>query len=99
MGGVCLRSVAGRSEHESLALREHAQQILEAVAKDVKDPRSDDEQLEKSRGRAPQLMERPGNRGGNARNPPGRICLALTSTRWLRSTRAARQRASPVGAS
>ena len=42
---------------KSLALREHAQQILEAVAKDIRSPQSDDEQVEKSRGRAPQLID------------------------------------------
>lgn len=44
---------------KSLALREHAQQILEAVAKDIRSPQSDDERVEKSRGRAPQLIDAP----------------------------------------
>lgn len=36
----------------NLALRDHAQQILEAVAKDLEEPQTDLEQMEKSKGRA-----------------------------------------------
>jgi signal transduction histidine kinase len=43
----------------SLALRDHAQQILEAVAKDLSTPQTPREQIEKSRGRAPKLMGAP----------------------------------------
>jgi hypothetical protein len=44
---------------KSLALRNHAQQILEAVAKDLSTPQSRDEQAEKSMGRAPRLVDAP----------------------------------------
>lgn len=40
----------------SLALRDHAQQILEAVAKDLSASQSQDAQAAKSMGRASQLM-------------------------------------------
>jgi signal transduction histidine kinase len=43
----------------SLALRDHAQQILEAVAKDLSTPQSREAQHEKSLGRAPKLSEAP----------------------------------------
>jgi signal transduction histidine kinase len=39
----------------SLALRDHAQQILEAVAKDLTTPQSREEESEKSKGRAPKV--------------------------------------------
>lgn len=39
----------------SLALRDHAQQILEAVARDLTTPQTRDEQAEKSKGRAPEV--------------------------------------------
>lgn len=41
----------------SLALRDHAQQILEAVAKDIVQPQTRVEQARKSKGRAPQVMD------------------------------------------
>ncbi|EDT39108.1 sensor histidine kinase [Burkholderia ambifaria] len=41
---------------DSRALRDHARQILEAVAKDIATPQSRDEQREKSLGRAPAPM-------------------------------------------
>ena len=44
---------------KSLALRDHAQQILEAVAKDLSTPQSRDAQTAKSLGRAPTLFEAP----------------------------------------
>jgi signal transduction histidine kinase len=40
----------------SLALRDHAQQILEAIAKDIVQPQTRVEQAQKSKGRAPQVM-------------------------------------------
>ena len=43
----------------SLALRDHAQQILEAVAKDLASPQTRDAQSEKSKGRAPRLSGAP----------------------------------------
>ena len=43
----------------SLALRDHAQQILEAVAKDLSTTQSKEAQLQKSWGRAPQLSNAP----------------------------------------
>ena len=43
----------------SLALRDHAQQILEAVAKDLSTSQSRDAQAAKSSGQAPQLMSAP----------------------------------------
>ena len=44
---------------KSLALRDHAQQILEAVAKDLAAPQSREAQTEKSRGRAPRFVGAP----------------------------------------
>jgi signal transduction histidine kinase len=43
----------------SLALRDHAKQILEAVAKDLSTPQSKKAQSEKSKGRAPKLLGAP----------------------------------------
>ncbi len=43
----------------SLALRDHAKQILEAVAKDLSTPQTKEAQSEKSRGRAPKLLGAP----------------------------------------
>jgi signal transduction histidine kinase len=44
---------------KSLALRDHAQQILEAVAKDLSTFQSEEAQREKSMGRAPQMIGAP----------------------------------------
>jgi hypothetical protein len=44
---------------DSLALRDHARQILEAVAKDISSPQTKQEQREKSLGRAPMRIEAP----------------------------------------
>ena len=44
---------------DSLALRDHAQQILEAVAKDLKTPQTREAQSAKSRGHAPILSDSP----------------------------------------
>lgn len=41
------------------ALRDHARQILLAVARDLTTPQSSEEQAEKSKGRAPKLMQAP----------------------------------------
>ena len=41
----------------SLALRDHARQILEAVAKDIVQPQTRVEQAQKSKGRAPQVVD------------------------------------------
>lgn len=43
----------------SLALRDHAKQILEAVAKDLSKPQTREAQAEKSKGRAPKLLGAP----------------------------------------
>jgi signal transduction histidine kinase len=43
----------------SLALRDHAKQILEAVAIDLSTPQTKQAQIDKSLGRAPKLMEAP----------------------------------------
>ncbi|MDQ7976038.1 sensor histidine kinase [Paraburkholderia sp. SARCC-3016] len=43
----------------SPALRDHAQQILQAVAKDISTPQTRDEQHEKSLGHAPKLIDAP----------------------------------------
>lgn len=40
----------------SMALRDHAKEILEAVAKDLSTPQTKEAQAEKSKGRAPELM-------------------------------------------
>ena len=40
-----------------LALRDHAKEILEAVAKDLSTPQTKQAQIDKSRGRAPKLMD------------------------------------------
>lgn len=42
-----------------LALRDHAQQIVEAVAKDISTPQTGEAQLQKSQGRAPKLPGAP----------------------------------------
>ncbi|HEX7909165.1 MAG TPA: HAMP domain-containing sensor histidine kinase [Paraburkholderia sp.] len=44
---------------DSLALRDHAQQILQAVAKDLSTPQTRDAQHEKSMGRSPTLVDAP----------------------------------------
>lgn len=44
---------------DSLALRDHARQILQAVAKDLSTPQTRDEQREKSLGRAPRAADAP----------------------------------------
>ncbi|SAL65041.1 sensor histidine kinase [Caballeronia humi] len=44
---------------DSLALRDHAQQILQAVAKDLSTPQTTDAQREKSMGRAPKSIDAP----------------------------------------
>ncbi|WP_427309324.1 ATP-binding protein [Cupriavidus sp. H39] len=44
---------------DALALRDHAQQILSAVAKDLSTPQTRDAQREKSIGRAPRLADAP----------------------------------------
>lgn len=43
----------------SLALRDHAQHILEAIAKDLNTPQTPEAQTEKSKGRAPQALGAP----------------------------------------
>jgi signal transduction histidine kinase len=43
----------------SLALRDHAQHILEAVAKDLTTPQTQEAQVEKSKGRAPKVVGAP----------------------------------------
>ena len=50
--GTLLPAAGGMT---SLALRDHAKQILEAVAKDLSTPQTNEAQAEKSKGRAPQL--------------------------------------------
>ena len=47
------------ADMRSLALRDHAQQILEAVAKDLSTPQTREAQIEKSTGQAPKLAGRP----------------------------------------
>ncbi|OUL67828.1 RsbRD N-terminal domain-containing protein, partial [Paraburkholderia hospita] len=47
------------TDMRTLALRDHAQQILEAVARDLSTPESRDEQTEKSTGQAPILAGAP----------------------------------------
>jgi signal transduction histidine kinase len=44
---------------QSPALRDHAQQILEAVAKDLSTAQTKEAQLEKSQGRAPRMIDAP----------------------------------------
>ena len=44
---------------DSLALRDHAQHILEAVAKDLNAPQTREEQSAKSKGRAPRIHDAP----------------------------------------
>jgi len=45
------------ADMRSLALRDHAQQMLEAAAQDIKSPQTRDEQVQKSIGRAPQTVD------------------------------------------
>jgi signal transduction histidine kinase len=47
------------ADMRSLALRDHAQQILEAVAKDLSTPQTREAQIEKSTGQAPKLAGAP----------------------------------------
>jgi hypothetical protein len=47
------------TDMRTLALRDHAQQILEAVARDLSTPQSRDEQTEKSTGQTPILAGAP----------------------------------------
>lgn len=49
----------GAAGMTSLALRNHAKEILEAVAKDLSTPQTKEAQAEKSKGRAPKLMLAP----------------------------------------
>ncbi|CAB3760051.1 sensor histidine kinase [Paraburkholderia humisilvae] len=44
---------------KSLALRDHAQQLLQAIAKDLSTPQSEDDQVEKSMGRASKMAGAP----------------------------------------
>ena len=70
---------------KSLALRDHAQQILEAIAKDLTTAQTSLEQAEKSMGRAVALSG-----GRDSRNPSGAMWLQYQSTR-SRVPRVARQ--------
>ena len=54
--GTLLPAAAGL---DSLALRDHAQQILQAVAKDLETSQTREAQLEKSKGRAPKIAGAP----------------------------------------
>jgi signal transduction histidine kinase len=49
----------GAASMKPLELRDHAQQILEAVAKDIAQPQTPDEQAEKSKGQAVRLINAP----------------------------------------
>ena len=67
-----------------LALRDHAQQILEAVAKDLSTPQTKQAQIDKSLGRAPKLME-----PRRLRQKRMRYCgreVASTFTSWRPNT-------------
>lgn len=54
--GTLLPGAAGMT---SLALRDHAQHILEAVARDLATPQTREAQSEKSKGRAPKVAGAP----------------------------------------
>ena len=54
--GTLLPAAAGMT---SLALRDHAKEILEAVAKDLSTPQTQEAQAEKSKGRAPKVTGAP----------------------------------------
>jgi hypothetical protein len=69
---------------DSLALRDHARQILEAVAKDLSTSQSREAQIEKSLGRAPILIGTP--RPLRKHMPSYAHRAASTSTSWRRST-------------
>jgi signal transduction histidine kinase len=45
------------ADMDSLALRNHAEQLLRAIVKDISSPQNDEEREQKSRGRAPRSME------------------------------------------
>jgi hypothetical protein len=49
--------LSGTASMTPLSLRDHAKQILEAVAIDLSTPQTKQAQIDKSRGRAPKLME------------------------------------------
>ena len=59
MGGVCFHPFAGGGEHDRLALRDDAKQILQAVAKDLSTPQTKQAQIDKSRGKAPKWIGAP----------------------------------------
>jgi hypothetical protein len=62
-----------------LTLRDHAKQILEAVAKDLSTSQTRQAQIDKSRGRAPKLID-----AWKLPHKPMRYCAKrLTSTSWL----------------
>ena len=67
-----------------LALRDHAKQILEAVATDLSTPQTKQAQTDKSLGRAPKLMGAP-----ELRHKRMRYCgreAVSTSTNWPPNT-------------
>ena len=72
----------------SLALRDHAKQILEAVAKDLSTPQTKQAQADKSLGRAPKPMEAP-ETAAQTHAYCGRE-VASTSTSWPPIDRALR---------
>src|ERR1700679_2403300 len=45
------------ADMDSLALRDHAEQLLRAIAKDISSPQNDEEREQKSKGRAARPME------------------------------------------
>ncbi|SOE94073.1 His Kinase A (phospho-acceptor) domain-containing protein [Burkholderia sp. D7] len=57
--GFALTLLPAPADMKSLALRDHARQILEAVAKDLSTSQTKEAQLEKSMGRAPRLIGAP----------------------------------------
>ena len=68
----------GAAGMRPLELRDNAQQILEAVAKDIGQPQTSDEQSEKSKGRALRLMNA---RRQQRRRTPFCVRLAALTSR------------------
>ena len=86
----------------SLALRDHAPQILGAIAKDITTAQTRDEQAEKSKGRAPRVADAPETAAQTHGEAGSTSCRSLPNTApygptlcgsgwipipWLRGTR------------
>ena len=85
----------GASNMTPLALRDHAEQILEAMVKDLSTSQTKQAQVDKSRGKSAKIGGRSGDCGTNACRPAGAKQFQYQPARG-RISRAARQRPSPM---